>query len=65
MRNYIKLLTIVFVLVLLSVYLFVACSKHGAKNYVYERNSSAEQVYKFLNSESSLFDNYFEDYNIF
>lgn len=64
MRKYIKLLIIVFVLVLLSVYLFVACSRHGAKNYVYARNSSAEQVYKFLNSESSLFDNYLEDYNI-
>ena len=64
MRKYKKLLIIVFLLILSSLYLYVACSRHGAKSYVNARNSSAKNLYNFLNSESSLFEDYLEKYDV-
>lgn len=64
MKKCIKFLFIVLILLLLSLYLFIACSNHGAKNYAYSRNSEAEQTYKYLCSNESLFDKYCESYGI-
>ena len=64
MRKYKKLLIIVFLLILSLLYLYVACSRHGAKSYVNARNSSAKNLYNFLNSESSLFEDYLEKYDV-
>lgn len=64
MKKYKKLLIIVFVLILFSLYLYVACFRHGAKSHVNGRNSSAKDLYEVLNSESSLFDDYLEKYDV-
>ena len=64
MKKYKKLLIIVFVLILFSLYLYIACFRHLAKSYVNGQNSSAKDLYKVLNSKSSLFEDYLEKYDV-
>lgn len=64
MKKCIKILLIFLIFILLVLYLFVACSNHGAKDYVYSRNFESKQTYQYLYSNESLFNVYCEDYNI-
>lgn len=64
MKKCIKNSLIFLIFLLLILYLFVICSNHGAKNYVYSRNFEAKQIYQYLYSNESLFDVYCENYNI-